>query len=77
MSDRRERLEDIRDQLTAAMGSAEPSVMAQLAGQLRQTLKELDELDDGAGGSTADDIADRVRLRLAHTNASPAAARGA
>lgn len=51
-SDRRRRLESIRDQLTAAMESAEPSVMAQIAGQLRQVLKEIDELPDAAGEST-------------------------
>jgi hypothetical protein len=60
MSDRRERLEAIRDQLTAAMSSAEPSVMAQLAGQLRQTLKELDELPAAEGKSARERFADRV-----------------
>ena len=60
MSDRRERLEAIRDQLTTAMSSAEPSVMAQLAGQLRQTLKELDELPAAEGKSARERFADRV-----------------
>jgi hypothetical protein len=60
VSDRRERLEDIRDQLTTAMSSAEPSVMAQLAGQLRQTLKELDELPEAEGKSARERFADRV-----------------
>lgn len=43
---RRQRLIELRDMLLVAMKSAEPSVMAQLAGQYRQTLKELAELPD-------------------------------
>ncbi len=43
---RRQRLIELRDMLLLAMKSAEPSVMAQLAGQYRQTLKELAELPD-------------------------------
>ena len=60
MSDRRERLESIRDQLTTAMLVAEPSVLAQLSGQLRQTLKELDELPATEGKSARERFADRV-----------------
>jgi len=76
MTDRRKRLEAIRDQLTEAMAVADVAVKAQIAGQLRQTLKEIDEMTDGEGGSTADDIADRVGLRLAHSDtASPSTRR--
>ena len=60
VSDRRQRLEDIRDQLTAAMSAAEPSVMAQIAGQLRQTLKELDELPEAEGKSARERFSERV-----------------
>lgn len=77
MSDRRERLEAIRDELTTALSLADVAVKAQIAGQLRQTLKEIDELSSEDEGSTADDIANRVGLRLAHSNASPPAARPA
>ena len=62
MSDRRERLESIRDQLTEALAVADVAVKAQIAGQLRQTLRELDELPVDEG-SAADVAANRV-LRL-------------
>lgn len=70
MSDRRERLEDIRDQLTEALSLADVAVKAQIAGQLRQTLKEIDELSSDDKGSAADDAAERVRLRLAVSNSA-------
>lgn len=60
MSDRRQRLEDIRDQLTEALSLADVSVKAQIAGQLRQTLKELDELPEAEGGSARERFARRV-----------------
>lgn len=60
MSDRRERLESIRDQLTEALALADVSVKAQIAGQLRQTLKELDELPAVEGKSARERFADRV-----------------
>jgi hypothetical protein len=60
MSDRRKRLEDIRDQLTEALALAEVSVKAQIAGQLRQTLKELDELPEAEGKSARERFAARV-----------------
>ena len=59
-SDRRARLEAIRDQLTTAMEAAEPSVLAQLAGQLRQTLREIDELPEATGRSARERFAQRV-----------------
>ena len=67
VSDRRRRLEDIRDQLTEALTLADVSVKAQIAGQLRQTLKEIDELSSDEE-SPADDAAERIRLRLASSN---------
>ena len=74
-TDRRQRLEVIRDQLTDAMAEADVAVKAQVAGQLRQVLREIDELSQAQEGTTADDIADRVGLRLAHSNTSPRARR--
>lgn len=68
MSDRRERLESIRDQLTEALALADVAVKAQIAGQLRQTLKELDELSTADEGTAADDAAKRISLRLAVSN---------
>lgn len=68
VSDRRQRLEDIRDQLTDALSLADVSVKAQIAGQLRQTLKELDELSTDDEGTAADDAAKRISLRLAVSN---------
>lgn len=60
VSDRRERLESIRDQLTEALALADVSVKAQIAGQLRQTLKELDELPEAEGVSARERFAKRV-----------------
>jgi hypothetical protein len=69
MSDRRERLIAIRDDLTTAMQNAEPSVMAQIAGQLRQVLKEIDELPaDDEGKSARERFADRVAAANAATS---------
>ncbi len=42
--DRRRALEALRDELAAALEQADVAVKAQLAGQLRAALKELDEL---------------------------------
>lgn len=42
--DRRRALEALRDELAAALEQADMAVKAQLAGQLRAALKELDEL---------------------------------
>lgn len=42
--DRRQALEALRDELAATLEQADVAVKAQLAGQLRATLKELDEL---------------------------------
>lgn len=42
--DRRKALEALRDELAAALEQADVAVKAQLAGQLRAALKELDEL---------------------------------
>lgn len=49
--DRRKALEASRDALAAAMDSAEPSVIAQLAGQLRAVLKEIAEMPEVVASS--------------------------
>lgn len=60
MSDRRERLVEIRDQLTDALLDADASVKAQIAGQLRQVLKEIDEIPAEEELSARDRFARRV-----------------
>ena len=60
MSDRRERLEKIRDQLTDAMSEADVAVKAQGAGQLRQVLREIDEIPDGERKSARERFTERV-----------------
>jgi uncharacterized protein (DUF2267 family) len=58
--DHRQRLEVIRDQLTDAMLEADASVKAQIAGQLRQVLREIAELPATEGKSARDRFTDRV-----------------
>jgi hypothetical protein len=60
MSDRRERLEKIRDQLTDAMSEADVAVKAQVAGQLRQVLREIDEIPDSEKRSARERFTERV-----------------
>lgn len=63
--DTRKALEALRDELAEALSKAEPAVKAQIAGQLRQVLLELDGLPDEKQRSVADDLADRRRARRA------------
>jgi hypothetical protein len=68
---RRKALEAVRDALGVAMESAEPSVMAQIAGQLRQVLREIDELPaDDEGKSARERFADRVAAANAATSSA-------
>jgi len=60
VDDHRERLEIMRDLLTVAMESADDSVLAQVAGQLRQVLRELAELPNAEGKSARERFAERV-----------------
>lgn len=60
MTDRRERLIEIRDELTEALRDSEPSVKAQIAGQLRQVLKEIDEIPEAEELSARERFAIRV-----------------
>ena len=70
MTDRRERLEDIRDQLTEALSLADVAVKAQIAGQLRQVLKDIDEIPEAEGLSARE----RFSARVAAANASASSA---
>lgn len=70
VSDRRSRLEDIRDQLTEAMLRADVAVKAQIAGQLRQVLREIDELPSGEGKSARERFAERVAAADAATSSA-------
>jgi hypothetical protein len=70
MSDRRERLEKIRDQLTDAMSEADVAVKAQVAGQLRQVLREIDEIPENERKSARERFA--VRVAAADTSSSSA-----
>lgn len=65
MGDTRKSLEALRDDLAEALSKAEPAVKAQIAGQLRQVLLELDGLPDEQQQSVADDLAQRRRARRA------------
>ena len=60
MSDRKQRLEDIRDQLTEALALADVAVKAQIAGQLRQVLKDIDEIPEAEGLSARERFLARV-----------------
>ncbi len=75
--DYRATLEAIRDQLAHQLERAEPAVAAQIAGQLRQTLKDLAQLPPVKGGSKTDEVrARREARRVAGAKAAPGAGRG-
>ena len=63
MEDHRERLEILRDQLTESMLRVEPQVQAQLAGQLRQVLRELSEMGEVEGKSKRDELKEKRDAR--------------
>lgn len=67
---RREGLEALRDKLAADLEVAEPSVSAQIAGQLRQVLRELDEVPAAGGKSARERFADRVAAANAATSSA-------
>jgi hypothetical protein len=70
-------LEAIRDQLAAQLELAEPAVAAQIAGQLRATLKDLAALPAVKEGSKLDEVKQRREARRrAAAKAAPAASRG-
>lgn len=61
--DTRKALEAMRDDLADALGKCDPAVKAQIAGQLRGVLRELDGLPDKEQTSVADELAQRRRSR--------------
>jgi len=63
--DPRVALKALQRKLAADMTLAEPSVSAQIAGQLRQVLKDLAALPGEESESPADEIAKRRAARLA------------
>jgi hypothetical protein len=74
--DRRRSLEAMRDALAIAMSQAEPREMAPLANQLRQVLRELDEMPAGERLSKRDELAQRRQDRRSKAAAEPPAASG-
>lgn len=58
---RRDDLELMREHLMNAMLTCEPSVLAQVVGQLRAVVKELAELPD----ATTESVVDKVRRERA------------
>ncbi len=60
MSDRLERLEELRDDLKALMDKANSRVYPSLARQYRETLREIDEIE---GGIEDDDEIAAIILR--------------
>ena len=74
--DYRATLEAIRDQLAHQLERAEPAVAAQIAGQLRQTLKDLAALPAETKGSKLDEVrARRESRRVAGAKAAAGAGR--
>lgn len=63
--DRRVALERLRDTLAAALDDCEPQMAAQIAGQYRQTLADLDALTPVAKTSKFDELAAKRKARNA------------
>ena len=60
----RQRLEDLRDQMEAALSVASPEMLPQLAGQYRATLSDLAKLDEAEPKVMIhDDLVARRRAR--------------
>ena len=68
--DQRQALKVLRDTLARQLDTTDAAIHAQLAAQYRATLADLADLDDGAKGSSADDVASRIALRLVNSDAS-------
>jgi len=71
--DRRQSLEALRDAIAEAMQDAEPRAFAQLAGQLRQVLREIEELPAGERMSKRDELSQRRKDRRAKASAESSA----
>lgn len=78
VDDRRERLERLRDQLTAAMETCSENMLPQLAGQLRATLADLAALPVVEEKvSKTDELKQRRLARRGATPQAPAPSAGA
>ncbi len=69
--DRRRTLETLRNHLADALDEGGPGVAAQIAGQLRQTLADIDALGEPDAPSAVDDLLARRRARRAGHGGSP------
>jgi hypothetical protein len=65
----RQALEVLRDTLARQLDTTDAAIHAQLAAQYRATLADIAALEDDAKGSTADDAATRIALRLINSDA--------
>jgi hypothetical protein len=65
----RKALEVLRDTLAAQLDTTDAAIHAQLAAQYRATLADLAALTDASKGSSADDAASRIALRLVNSDA--------
>jgi hypothetical protein len=75
--DMRKTLEALRDHLAFKLDRADPAVAAQIAGQLRQVLKDLQALPAPKGGSKRDEAREkREARRVAAAAPVPAAPKG-
>jgi hypothetical protein len=75
--DRRQRLERLRDQLTAAIESCSDNMLPQLAGQLRATLADLAALPEPVERqSLTDELKQRRAARRRSATETPAPATG-
>lgn len=72
-NNRRAALVALRDTLASAIDLAEPQVVAQLAGQLRQVLAELDALPAAGAKSRTDELKERRAARRAAAKAATTA----
>jgi hypothetical protein len=74
--DRRLSLESMRDQLAERLEGAEGRDAAVLSKELREVMKELEQIPTGKEVSTSDDLAERRAARIAKAAAEERAAAG-
>lgn len=66
MSDHRERLEALRDQLAQALADADANMLPQLSGQYRGTLDDLAKLDAKSPAAGIQDDLKELRRKRRH-----------
>lgn len=77
LGDTRKTLEALRDKLAGQLDACEPAVAAQISGQLRQVLKDLQALPAPKGGSTRENAKQKRQARRSTAAATqPAPAKG-